>query len=186
MDSAGATLNQSLWKITAYAYSPDFKCQKRQKCKCEQRQNFSKDPNSICTLSALHIVRHFRKLRIWICDNHCDLTIKSHTGHHSQFVQCFLLYPIMEMQIIKWKLKKRHKDRLKPPEAGGWEKLPRLPNWFTNMGNFFFKYLLSIVTIAICIIVVVPYSCTDLKWSKLGSLKQAVTKQMREIGKWAV
>ena len=34
----------------------------------------------------------FRQLSTWLHDNHCDLTIKSHTGQHSQFLQCLLRY----------------------------------------------------------------------------------------------
>ena len=30
----------------------------------------------------------FRQLSTWLHDNHCDLTIKSHTGQHSQFLKC--------------------------------------------------------------------------------------------------
>ena len=32
---------------------------------------------------------HFRQSRTWLQDNHCDLTIKSDTGQHSQFLRCF-------------------------------------------------------------------------------------------------
>ena len=34
-------------------------------------------------------VWNFRQLRTWIHTNHCDLTIKSDTGRHSQFLRCF-------------------------------------------------------------------------------------------------
>ena len=32
---------------------------------------------------------HFRRLRTWVHDNHCNLGIKSDTGQHSQFLRCF-------------------------------------------------------------------------------------------------
>ena len=42
----------------------------------------------------LSLLRHwlqFWQLRIWIHDNHCDLTMKNDTGgQHSQFLQCFV------------------------------------------------------------------------------------------------
>ena len=33
---------------------------------------------------------HFRQLRTWIDDSHCDLTIKNDTGQHSQSLQCLV------------------------------------------------------------------------------------------------
>ena len=38
---------------------------------------------------ACELVWNFRQLRTRIHDNHCDLTIRSHTGQHSQFLRCF-------------------------------------------------------------------------------------------------
>ena len=35
---------------------------------------------------------HFRQLRTWLQDNHCDLTIKSDTLQHSQFLRCFFFF----------------------------------------------------------------------------------------------
>ena len=37
-----------------------------------------------------------RQLRTWIHHNHCDLTIKSGTGQHSQYLRCFEYFPLLE------------------------------------------------------------------------------------------
>ena len=45
----------------------------------------------------------FWQLRTWIHDNLCDLTIKSDTGQHSQFLQCFfLLFAIFLLTCTYW------------------------------------------------------------------------------------
>ena len=42
---------------------------------------------------------HFRQLRTWIHDNHCDMTIKSGTGQNLQFFWCFHHFPLLKSQI---------------------------------------------------------------------------------------
>ena len=54
---------------------------------------------------------HFSQLRTWIYDNHhCDLTIRSDTGQHSQFLLClnamgFPLISTFQTNILYWLLK---------------------------------------------------------------------------------
>ena len=45
----------------------------------------SRFPFSNC----VKLFHHFRKLSTWINDNHCDLTIQSETGQHSQFLRFY-------------------------------------------------------------------------------------------------
>ena len=48
---------------------------------------------------------HFRQSRTWLQDNHCDLTIKSETGQHSQFLRCFLNWsPNSTIFVVKYKV----------------------------------------------------------------------------------
>ena len=53
----------------------------------EWRGDKDKDKDMACQL--VWNCWHFRPLRTWIDDNHCDLTIKSDTGQHSQFLWWF-------------------------------------------------------------------------------------------------
>ena len=49
------------------------------------RPFLSRFPFSNC----VKLFHHFRKLSTWINDNHCDLTIQSETGQHSQFLRFY-------------------------------------------------------------------------------------------------
>ena len=87
------------WGDTNWPKKDNDQHKDKERDKDKDNDNYKDNPSDLWQLRHW---RQFWKLRTWIHDNLCYLTIRSDTGQHSQFLRCFLHLGNGGAKFVRW------------------------------------------------------------------------------------